>query len=151
MAKRPKLLSFFRIPWRLRRLAMEAGWELVRARIDTLRPASYYTRQLGDVADHSAPDPVAPEQEIAAAQIGAVVARAAAWMPFRALCLQQAIATRRMLRKRRLPAKVYLGLARDPAERTIANERAHAWVQTGRLVVNGDRDLDRFAVVGAFA
>lgn len=151
MARRPKLISFLRIPWRLRRMALEAGWELFRARLLTLRPASVYTKQLGEAAEGHKPSSVAPEDEIAAAQIGAVVARAAAWMPFRALCLQQAIATRRMLTRRNLPATVFLGLARDPSERATADERAHAWVQTGRLVVNGDRDLDRFAVVGTFA
>ena len=153
MARRPKLLSFFRIPLRLQWLALEAGWQLVRARIDTLGPASSYTRHLGEMArEADEPSPHAtPEQETTAVEIGAVVARAAPWMPFRALCLQQALATRRMLRRRDVPAVVYLGLAVDPADRTSSQDPAHAWVQTGQLIVNGDGDLERFAVVGTFA
>lgn len=151
MARRPRLSSFFRIPLRLQGLALEAGWELARARIATSRPAAHYTRLLGASASDNAPAPAAPEQEQAAAEIGAVVERAARWMPFRALCLQQAIATRRMLDRRGLPAVVYLGLARDPAARSAGDEPAHAWVRTGGKVVMGDTDLDRFAVVGTFA
>ncbi|MFK7945346.1 MAG: lasso peptide biosynthesis B2 protein [Paracoccaceae bacterium] len=151
MATRPKLFSFFRIPIRLQRLTLEAGWELLRARISTLRSAKHYTRFLGTVSEASMPAPAAHEQEIAAAEIGAVVERISGWMPFRALCLQQAIAMRRMLDRRDLPATVYLGLMRDPALRTNSEEPAHAWVQTGGLIVMGNRDLDRFAVVGTFA
>ena len=151
MARRPRLSSFFRLSWRLRLLTIEAGWELARARLDTLRAAAHYARGLGVLSDQTAPSPAAQEEERRAAEIGAIVARVAAAMPFRALCLQQALATRRMLRRRGLPATVFLGLAHDPAERRATDEPAHAWVQTGQRVVNGDQDLERYAVVGVFS
>lgn len=150
MARRPRLLSFFRIPLRLQVLALEAGAELLRARLATLRAASHYTRLLGAASDNNRTADAAPQQEHDAAEIGAVVERVARWMPFRALCLQQAIATRRMLARRGLPAVVYLGLALDAHARSSGNESAHAWVRTGGRVVIGDTDLDRFAVVGTF-
>lgn len=151
MARAPKVSSFFRLSARHRRMALEAGWELLRARLDTVRPASHYTRHFGTLG--AEPAEAAPEQELLAAEIGAVVERVAARLPFRALCLQQALATRRMLRRRGVPATVFLGLLRDPAARQGggADDRAHAWVQSGSRVVSGDRDLDRFAVVGAFS
>lgn len=150
MAKPPKLTSFFRLPARFKRLALEAGAELVRARLDTLRPATHYTRHFGELGGEV---PQAdPAQEVIALEIGFVVDRVAEKLPFRALCLQRALATRRMLRRRRVPATVYLGLLRDPEKRrdTTDGSPAHAWVQTGNRVVSGDEDLDRFAVVGAF-
>lgn len=153
MARRPRITSFFRIPWRLQRLALEAGWELLKARAATLRPADHYTRLLGKLAEAPLNETglVSPQQERMAVEIGAVVERAAKRMPFRALCLQQAIATRQMLDRRGLPATVYLGLVRDPSVRATMDEPAHAWVKTGQRIIVGDADLDRFAVVGTFA
>lgn len=150
MARPPKLTSFFRLPSRFKGLALEAGGELVRARLDTLRPAAHYTRHLGELGGEVIQ--ADPAQEAMALEIGFVVDRVADKMPFRALCLQRALATRRMLRRRGVPATVYLGLLRDPVKRRDATDGspAHAWVQTGTRVVSGDDDLDRFAIVGAF-
>lgn len=151
MARPPKLLSFFRLPMRFQRMALEAGWELVRARLDTIRPAAHYTRHLGELGVPASS--ATPVQEVLAAEVGIVVARVAAKVPFRALCLQQALATRRMLRRRGVPATVFLGLVRDRESRSAGktDELAHAWVQSGNRVINGDRDLENFAVVGAFS
>lgn len=146
MATARDLSAFARAPWRRRALALEAVWELLRARIDTARPATHYTRHLGDLKGKAvAPD---PDQVARAAEIGHMVARVAPWMPVRAVCLQQALAVRRMLRRRGLPAVVHLGLARAPRD---GQREAHAWVKAGSTVISGDVDLDRFVVVGEFS
>ncbi len=61
--------------------------------------------------------------------IGAV----APWLPFRTLCLQQAIAARAMLERRGIDSVLHLGV-RDPTGTAL---EAHAWPDAGGLNVTG--------------
>lgn len=143
--------AFALAPWRRRKLALEAGWELIRARIQTLRATKTYIADLGEIGKK--PTDAAPDQVSQAQEIGEIVRRAANLAPFRAVCLQQAIAVRRMLSRRGIPSTVFLGLSTDgKADTPVGSDRdAHAWVKTGPSVVAGDRELDRFAVVASFS
>lgn len=147
--------AFLRAPAGRRALALEAAAELVRARLVTLLPARVYTSEFGEMAPPDATpagsDP-APAEAERAAVIGRMVEQVAPAMPFRALCLQQAIAVRRMLRRRGVPATVMLGVSRNAADRAEPRKgtAAHAWVAVGGRVVNGNADLERYAVVARF-
>lgn len=145
--------GFMRAPGRRRRLAAEAAAELLRARVRTLLPARHYTRDFGTITRTGTAGEVGPEQRLEAARIGRMVAAVARYMPFRALCLQQAIAVRRMLARRGVPAAVLLGVARDQRDRAQpgAGRAAHAWVEVGGMVVSGAGELSRYAVVARFA
>ncbi len=144
--------AFVHAPATRKRLALEAAWELLRARILTLRPATVYSPALGTLVEIEPPaGPVTGRAE--AGEIGHVVEVVGRCLPFRALCLQQAIAVRRMLTRRGIPAVVYLGVARDRADRAQADLglAAHAWVTVGSRVVSGDGVLDKYAIVARFA
>jgi len=66
-----------------------------------------------------------------ARRVGRAVERVAAVMPWRPSCLPQAIATRAMLRRRRIPCEGHLGVvSTSPLE-------AHAWVTVQGRVVQG--------------
>ncbi len=145
------IASFLRAPGRRRALALEAVGELARARLITLLPARIYTRDFGTMNDASGAVAVAECPE-AAAEIGRMVETVARAMPFRALCLQQAVAARRMLRRRGVQATVYLGVNCASAGRKGAGQgtAAHAWVEVGSRVVNGDANLGDYAVVARF-
>ena len=71
-------------------------------------------------------------------------------------CVPQAIVATRMLRQAGLPATLTIGVARGPSVRSIVVAEphraldAHAWVQSGELVVIGDGDLERFTEIAAF-
>jgi len=147
-----RVAAFLRAPAGRKRLALEAGWELLRARLLTLRAASRYCPALGRLVDSDAP-PANSASTAVAAEIGHVAAVVARALPFRAECLQQAIAVRRMLARRGIPAQVCLGVAREKADRVeLDRERAaHAWVIVGSRVVSGDGVLDRYAIVARFA
>lgn len=136
---------------RRRWLAVEAGAELARARLVTLLPARFYTREFGRLGAEPGAEGSAGAT-VRAAEVGRMVEAVAASMPFRALCLQQAIATCRMLRRRRLRPVVYLGVNRDPAKRAAprTGAAAHAWVEVGAEVVNGGGEHADFAIVGRF-
>ncbi len=148
--------AFVHAPATRKGLALEAAWELLRARILTLRPATVYSPALGTLIETEPPvgpgtDPVTGRAE--AEEIGHVVEVVARCLPFRALCLQQAIAVRRMLTRRGIPAVVYLGVARDRADRAKADlgQAAHAWVAVGSRVISGDGVLEKYAIVARFA
>lgn len=130
-------------PWRRRFMAFEAVLELIRSRIFTLLPARVYTRTLGipGATEEHQTDPA--DQEMAA-EIGKLVARVATYLPFRALCLQQVIAVRRMLRRRNCNAVIFLGVRAENIN------DAHAWLKVGQKVVSGDGDLARYSVLAAF-
>lgn len=150
MSLRSSFGAFLKAPSARRRLVLEAVVELALARLLTLMPARVYTRALGRVAAAGEESPAGCPP--VAGEIGRMVERVAAAIPLRARCLEQAIAARRMLRRRGLPATVCLGVNREASARADprAGEAAHAWVSVGREVVAGDADLARFAVVARF-
>jgi len=144
------LRAFVMAPGWRKKLALEAGWELTRARIQTLRATKTYITDLGEIG--KTPPDAAPDQVSQAQEIGEVVRCAANLAPFRAVCLQQAIAVRRMLSRRGIPSTVFLGLSTSGKSEPSNDDGrdAHAWVKTGPCVVSGDNDLDRFAIVATF-
>ncbi len=127
------------------RLVLEAGYELARARVMTCLPASAYLAQAQAKRGHPA-KPCDLEQ---AQALGKTVAAVARRMPFRALCLQQALATRRMLRHRGFEPTICLALNTDPAGRAASRHgrAAHAWVRIGESVICGRGLPDRYAIV----
>jgi hypothetical protein len=145
------LRKFLRAPGPRRRLALEAVWHLACARLLTLAPPRLYTRVLGTLDGPA--DAVEQPSAALAEEVGRVVARVAARMPFRARCLQQSIAVRRMLLRRGLKASVYLGVSRNRDDRATPElgRAAHAWVEAGGRIVSGADELDRFVVVARFA
>ena len=149
MVRRPSIGIFVRLPARVQLLAVEAAWQLARARIRTMQSPLKYMPFLGQ--EGTATGTLSPQEQHRAAEIGAVVERVSRVMPFRALCLQQAMATQGMLRRRGLKATVYLGLATDPEKRGKGSvDPAHAWVKAGDVVVNGQQNLGEYTVLGRF-
>ena len=136
-------------PGARRRLALEAVRELARARGETRAGDARYARGL--VRPDGLAAPLLEGDEALAAEIGAVVAAVAAAVPFRALCLEQALAVRRMLGRRGIPAIVHIGMTRAEADGEGKKRDAHAWVTAGDRVVSGHADLGRFTVVGRFS
>jgi|AGTN01.1.fsa_nt_gi hypothetical protein len=78
--------------------------------------------------------------------VGGAVNRVAGHMPFRAVCLQQALAAALMLRRRGLPAEVHFGLARADDGRL----HGHAWCLSAGTAVTGVRHAGKFAPVAVY-
>lgn len=160
MPQKPSVARFFAAPASSKWMALEAAFELVLARINTLGSARHFTRLMGELDGR--PIAATLDQQAKAARIGHVVELAARWMPFRSVCLQQVLAARRMLRRRHLPATVYLGVLPDDLSKMAdisattspsnTPAAAHAWVKSGDRIVNGyTSDLDDYVVVGIFS
>ena len=63
------------------------------------------------------------------------VVRGAARLPFETKCLPRAVALHTMLRRRRLPSLLVIGVL-DPSQRGTI-EDLHAWIESGNEVVIG--------------
>lgn len=91
-------------------------------------------------------DPTEDQPKTARAlQISWAVTAAARNLPWKPVCLPQAMAAQWMLRRRGIPSTLYLGV--NPA----AGLDAHAWVRAGRVIVTGGPQPENFAVVSSFA
>jgi len=111
-------------------LALEACLALCVASLAVrLLPSATTTRLLGrpspaSVQERSMPGP-------RAARVGRAVERVASVLPWKPVCLPQAVAVRFMLHRRRIPCRCHLGVVQSsPA-------LAHAWVTVAGSVVQG--------------
>lgn len=80
-------------------------------------------------------------------QIGRAVERAARHLPWRPLCLPQALAARAMLRRRGVACTLHFGMRLAPPDRAM---QAHAWVTAGSCNVVGGKAADGFTELTRF-
>jgi hypothetical protein len=118
----------------------EAYWALLRARIRIMGQDG--NRVLADLSDGRGQN---MSLAAATARDAAVVARAiriaGKVTPWRPTCLVQALAAAQMLRRRHVPAQLFVGVLRTriPGESSSGGVRmeAHAWVRAGEMIVSG--------------
>lgn len=80
-----------------------------------------------------------PTTRFSVAQLSRAVAGVSHYVP-RATCLTQALALHILLRRRRLPSTIRIGVAKDQG----GPFEAHAWVESEDRVVLGNFELDRY-------
>ncbi len=141
------------VGWRERGLLAEATLRLVAARFTiALVPFRRIGARLGTFASPADPRvaerraPGSPEQARIASQIGWAVVSAARHVPFKAVCLPQAMAAHAMLRRRGVASAVHFG-ARRGEEKPID---AHAWVDAAGVEVTGYPLDPAMAEIGCF-
>jgi hypothetical protein len=138
-----RVRAFHRLDARVQGTACEAIAMLALARLLVLAfPFYHIAKRL--VANASC-EPV--EAELSrATTVARMVRTASAAMPFRAMCLEQAVATAAMLRRRHIRATIHLGTARNPQG---AEFEAHAWLSVaGEVMVGGP--IDRYTELTQF-
>ncbi|CAI6036527.1 lasso peptide biosynthesis B2 protein [Cohnella sp. JJ-181] len=129
-----------------RRLALEALFYLMWARVLILLPYARYSRYLGRPMTESSLQE-GGVCEALADRVSLAVRRAAKLSPLDTRCLVRAMAAMRMLRRRGVESTLYLGTAKDKDGRMIA----HAWLRCGSRYVTGAEEMRGFTVVGRFA
>ena len=97
-------------------------------------PGPRVVRLLGQPAPPSPPPDSPGAHQTRGEQVGRAVERVARVLPWRPVCLPQAIATRAMLKRRRIPCEGHLGVV------GTAPFDAHAWITVGDVVVQGGSD-----------
>lgn len=141
------------VDWRERGLLVEAAAQLMAARVRiAILPFRTIARDLGTfvppadkrIADCRASAPA--ERRGVAEKISWAVTRAAVHVPFRAVCLPQAMAAHAMLRRRGIESAVHFG-ARRGDEKPID---AHAWVDAAGVEVTGYPVEAGMKEIGAF-
>jgi hypothetical protein len=141
------------VDWRERGLLVEASAMLLAARVRLfVFPFRTIARRLGTfvppadtrVAERRAPAPA--EQALVAKQVGWAVVSAARHVPFKAVCLPQAMAAHAMLKRRGIASAVHFG-AQKSSEKPID---AHAWLDAAGVEVTGYPLSEGMTEIGAF-
>ena len=88
----------------------------------------------------------APDQARLAQDIGWAVTRAARYVPFKAVCLPQAMAAQAMLNRRGIKSVMHFGAAKG----TDKPLDAHAWLDAAGVEVTGYPVAENFAEIACF-
>jgi hypothetical protein len=138
-------VSTLRLPRDARNRTLEAALQLTRASVElrVLSPARA-VGLLGSLDEADADHGVDADQLREAALVGRTVARVSRRLPWHPTCLRQALAARRMLRRRGVPSRLHLGVV----DATLGE--AHAWVTVGDRPVVGRPGVERFTPLAAF-
>lgn len=145
------LLRLRQVGPRRRALVVEAVLCLLAARLALVFiPFPRLARWLGrfvppDEARRIAAPSVAPEAQIAV-DVGWAVTRAARYVPFKAVCLPQAMAAQAMLRRRSVASIMHFG-ATSGTEKPLD---AHAWLDAAGVEVTGYPVASKFAEIACF-
>lgn len=90
--------------------------------------------------------PITAQQVQAAMEVGWAVTRAARYVPFKAVCLAQAMAAHRMLRRRGIASVMHFGATKS-TEKPL---QAHAWLDAAGVEVTGYPVAAQFAEIACF-
>ncbi|HET8918079.1 MAG TPA: lasso peptide biosynthesis B2 protein [Xanthobacteraceae bacterium] len=147
------LLRFVQVGNRRRVLAAEAVLCLLAARLALIFVSfPHLSQRIGTLVPPTDPRVVkagagaSPEQIWIAKEVGWAVTRAARYMPFRAVCLPQAMAAHRMLARRGVASVMHIGAGRG--ETNPLN--AHAWLDAAGVEVTGYPVAERLAEIACF-
>ncbi len=138
-----RIVKFARLPWRKKLLVAEAVRGLLRAKI--LLALVPVRKLLGEPlagAEVPVPDP-APAF---LAEISWAVNAVSKVLRLSNICLVQALAARRMARRRGVATTLFLGVGRDDAGKLVF----HAWLRYGDRVVTGGRAELSYRTLEAF-
>lgn len=136
-----KASGFARLSLAEQLLVMEASACLAFARVWLLvRPFRLIAAKLGEARPAESwraamPAEIDAASETTARKVSVAIERASKNVPIRAVCIQQAIGSKLMLRRRGIPCVIHFGVDRsdEPGEAI----RAHAWVDVSHIPVSG--------------
>ena len=141
------LRSFLRAPMTSKVMALEAALLLLVARLLVLYvPLRHWRRRLTTAEPASSPEPL----PFLAWRIARIIRRTAAWVPFKAVCLPQAMAGQWMLRWRRIPSRLTFGARQQPDETAETGLQFHAWLSVGGKCILGGQELGTYTALPPF-
>jgi len=132
-----------------RLLLLEALVLLAVARLMVLiLPFKWLAVSLGRHMNESGTQ-VNPSDLLFALMVSQAVRSAANNTPWKSVCLPQAVAGQWMLKRRRIAATLYLGVAKN--ENKTEKLAAHAWLRCGDVILTGAPGHRQFTVVATFS
>ncbi|MDD5597010.1 MAG: lasso peptide biosynthesis B2 protein [Victivallaceae bacterium] len=138
------LKSFIKIPLNEKKIVFETVVLLLLGRILLLVPYKYMKRFFG-VYNETPENKVADIRE--SRRISIYIRLVGNKLPWKCTCLVKALAAKIMLQRRKIPATIYFGMARNEERKLIA----HAWVKCGDFLVVGKDDKYEYKTVGYFS
>lgn len=155
--KRPRgiLCAFVRAPAAVKVMALEAALLLLLAKLLVKYvPMRRWRHRLSTVEEPGGPP---FEGRRLARKVARVVRRVARHVPFRAVCLPQAMAAQWMLRRRGISSRLFFGARRrlrpataPPEDRPASGMDFHAWLTVGDTCVLGGAERDTYVALPPF-
>jgi hypothetical protein len=141
-----RLAGWLRLSWRDRLLVADATGTLLVASVALHALPFRWVSPCFGVRGQESTSNALPGSTATVHRIVWAIATAARAAPWRCKCLEQALAARWLLKKRRIPSTLYIGVG--PAG--PASLEAHAWLRSGSVIVCGDALHERFAPLVAY-
>lgn len=134
------------LTWKQRLLYSEAGLALLLAKLLLqLAPTRWVFRIIGfQVVSQFTPSLSSASQQLS--RIGLALHQISLHLPFSTTCLVQAIAGGMMLKRRRLPANLCIGITKLPNGQLAA----HAWLTSDHCVVTGGKEQQDYSMIATF-
>lgn len=113
-------------------------------------PFRHLARRLGARHVETSSD-VSPEHLSEAKRISLAVARISHHTPWNSNCFPQALAAQYLLRRRKIPSTLYLGVSLGKADQEAPRKMtAHAWLRCGSFMVTGGAEHAQYTVTLCF-
>ena len=147
------LWAFVRAPVAVKVMALEAVLLLLLARLLVKYvPMRRWRHRLATAEEPGSPP---PEGRRMGRKVARVVRRVAWHVPFRAVCLPQAMAAQWMLRRRGIPSRLFFGARRrpktaPPRDRPASGMDFHAWLTVSDACVLGGAERDTYVALPPF-
>lgn len=143
------LLKFSRRSPADRALFLEALCFLLWAKcVIHTRPFRRFAPRLGQSGVESATQ-ISATERATAVKVSWAVETAARYVPLGFVCLPQAMAAQRLLRRRGIASTLYLGVATDTKK--PESLIAHAWLRAGDKILTGEAESRRHRVLVLFS
>jgi hypothetical protein len=101
--------------------------------------------KLGKNITEQLPFPTAEKVIYGQQDISIAIKRASLRSPWRTACFEQALAAKIMLKNRRIVSVIYFGVQKKKDVLL-----AHAWLESGGMIVTGGKDISPFSVIAGF-
>jgi hypothetical protein len=145
---RKGITAFYRSPWDEKKLLYEAYYLLGWSRALLLMiPFRKLAPKLGQ-HNHETSFEMDWDSLEEFRKLKRAISRASRVAPWRTKCFEQAITGKIMLRRRKHPSTLYLGVCKDKVKGE--GLKAHAWLRTGQYILTGREGMRQFTVVGVF-
>lgn len=143
-------VRFFKLPLASKSLILEAFIALlISGLLVRLIPFGRWAHYFGLVDSETSYQEVSHEREIAR-KVGWAIAASNGVFGNHFTCLMQGIAGKVMLKRRKVPSTLYLGVWTSPDKSNKLEIKAHAWLRTGSIILVGQQGYQRFHVISKF-
>ncbi len=141
------LAAFFRSPVKTQAMVLEAALLLLLARLLVAHVRMRHWRRRLDTVGASVPTREADQARRVHLEVARVVRAVSRHVPFRAVCLPQAMAAQWMLRRRSIPSQLVVGVRRAA---TASGFEYHAWLSAAGECLIGAGAIDTYTTLPPF-